>query len=85
MKFSTKETKATANGIACLAIVKTLLEIMQKKDLLSEEEIDIILSCAIVETNEADEFDEMIEAKGLIENLLTNHDQLVPTGPREFC
>ena len=43
MKFATKETGSSANGIACLAIVKMLLEIMQKKSILSEEEIDIIV------------------------------------------
>ena len=85
MKFSSKESMASANGIACLAIVKTLLSIMQKKGLLSEEEIDIVLSCAMVETNEADGFDEMIEAKGLIESLLASQEQAAPTGPRDLC
>ncbi|MFT5131962.1 MAG: hypothetical protein ACI9SC_000425 [Gammaproteobacteria bacterium] len=84
MKFSTRETADSANGIACLAIVKMLIEIMQKKGILSEEVIEIILNCAAVEVDESDDFDRMIEAKVIIENLLLSKEIFAPTGPRDL-
>lgn len=85
MKFSTKETHVDANGIASLAIVKMLLNIMEKKELLSEEEIDIILNCAATEVNDIDDFEQLIEAKGVIEGMFQDNDYRVPTSPRELC
>ena len=82
MKFATKELSGDANGVASLALVKTLLNIMEKKDLISEDEIDIILNCAVVEVNQADDFEQVVEAKGIIENMLVDNDYRVPTSPR---
>ena len=84
MKFATNEMTGDANGVACLALVKTLLNIMEKKDLISEDEIDIILNCAVVEVNQADDFQQVVEAKDIIENMLLENDHRVPTSPRGF-
>ena len=85
MKFANIGAGGSANGIACLAIVKMLLDIMQKKELLTEDEIDIILNCAAVEVDDHDDFERIIEAKVVIENMFRDVDYRVPTGPREIC
>ena len=82
MKFATNESAVDANGVACLALVKTLLNIMEKKDLITDDEIDIILNCAVVEVNQADDYQQVVEAKDIIENMLIEKDYRVPTSPR---
>ncbi|MFT5134455.1 MAG: hypothetical protein ACI9SC_002934, partial [Gammaproteobacteria bacterium] len=62
------------NGIAALAILKILLGIMEKKQLLSKEEIDILLNCAEVEVDNTDIGGQVTEAKFLINNLMTVSD-----------
>ena len=51
MKTATDGISPGADGLAALALIKMLLEILQKKQLLSDEEIDIILNCAEVEVD----------------------------------
>ena len=63
-----------SNGVAALAILKVLLGIMQKKKLLSKEEIDIILNCAEVEVDQTDIGGRADEAKFLISNLMKDSD-----------
>ncbi len=82
MKFADKGPEGSANGIASLAIIKMLIEILQKKDILTNDEIDIILSCAAVEVDNAEGFDRIAEAKVIIENLFQDAEYRVPTGPR---
>lgn len=85
MKFAPEDGQGSANGLASLAIVKMLLDIMQRKELLCEEEVDIILNCASVEVNDADDYRHMIQAKGVIANMFQDADYRVATGPRELC
>ncbi len=74
MIFSKNSPSGGTNGIAALAILKILLEIMQKKQLLSKEEIDIILNCAEVEVDNTDVGGHVAEAKFLINNLMKDSD-----------
>ncbi len=70
MNVAKNRSSGSANGVAALAILKVLLEIMQKKKLLSSEEIDIILNCAEVEVDNTDIGGRVTEAKFLIGNLM---------------
>jgi hypothetical protein len=73
MKSAVENASPDANGLAALAIIKMLLEILQKKQLLSGEEIDIILNCAEVEVDLDDKTDlsgRISEAKLIISNLM---------------
>jgi hypothetical protein len=73
MSLAGENVAAGVNGIAALAIIKMLLEILQKKQILSEEEVDIILNCAEVEVDADDKTDlsgRVREAKLLISNLM---------------
>ncbi len=80
MKISANNSAGASNGIAALAILKVLLEIMEKKKLLSTEEIDIILNCAEVEVDQTELGGRVAEAKFLIHNLLTDSDADDTTG-----
>ena len=84
MQFARTTDVGTANGIASLAVVKMLLTIMQKKDLLSPEEVDIILNCASAEIDDSHEFGEMVEARMILENMFRDPDYRVATGPGEI-
>jgi hypothetical protein len=71
------EIRVDVNGIAALAIVKMLLDVLQKKQVLTHEEIDIILNCAEVEVGGEDKTDlgaRLSEAKLLISNLMKDSD-----------
>jgi hypothetical protein len=80
MKFLGNSTAGGTNGIAALAIIKMLLEILQKKKLLSKEEIDIILNCAEVEVDNTDLGGRVDEVKFLIGNLMVDLDGDDTTG-----
>ena len=82
MKFAENDPQGSANGIASLAIIKMLIEILQKKEILTHDEIEIILNCAAVEVDNAEGFDRTAEAKVLIENLFQDTEYRVLTGPR---
>jgi hypothetical protein len=74
MKFARKDQAGSANGIAALAIVKMLLDAMLKKEVLSAEEVDIIMNCAEIEVTNANARGDLSEAKSLIENLFKDPD-----------
>ncbi len=74
MKFSESGAAGSANGIASLAILKMLLDILQKKNVLTKEEIDIILNCAEVEVENADSDTCVTEAKSIIENIFNDSE-----------
>ena len=74
MKFARNDQAGSANGIAALAIVKMLLDALLKKDLISQEEIDIIINCAEIEVTNANASGDLGEAGSLIENLLKDPD-----------
>ena len=75
MIFAKRSADSDRNGIAALAIVKVLLEIMEKKQVLSRDEIDIILNCAQVEVDNTDIGAQAAEAKQLIGGLLQETDE----------
>jgi hypothetical protein len=77
MSLAGENVAAGVNGIAALAIIKMLLDILQKKQIISEEEIEIILNCAEAEVDSDDKTDiggRVIEAKLLISNLMNESD-----------
>lgn len=74
MKFARKDQAGSANGIAALAIVKMLLDAMLKKDLISQQEVDIIMNCAEIEVTNASASGDLEEAGSLIENLFKDPD-----------
>ncbi len=74
MIFAKQNNTAGAKGIAALAILKVLLEIMQKKHLLSKDEVDIILNCAEVEVDTTEFGGQISEAKFFISNLMKESD-----------
>jgi hypothetical protein len=79
MKTAVEDVSPGADGLAALAIIKMLLEILQKKQLLSDEEIDIILNCAEVEVdpdNKTDMNGRIADAKLLISNLMNDSDDV---------
>jgi hypothetical protein len=79
MKTAVDGVSPGADGLAALAIIKMLLEILQKKQLLSDEEIDIILNCAEVEVdpdNKTDMNGRIADAKLLISNLMNDSDDV---------
>ena len=75
MKFARRDKAGSANGIAALAIVKMLLDALLRKDLISQEEIDIIMNCAEIEVTNASASGDLDEAKSLIENLFKDPDE----------
>ena len=77
MSLAGENVAAGVNGIAALAIIKMLLDILQKKQIISEEEIEIILNCAEAEVDSDDKTDisgRVLEAKLLISNLMNESD-----------
>ena len=79
MKTAVENITPGADGLAAMAIIKMLLEILQKKQLLSDEEIDIILNCAEVEVDPDDKTDlsgRIADAKLLISNLMKDTDDI---------
>jgi len=77
MSLAGEDVAAGVNGIAALAIIKMLLDILQKKQILSEEEVDIILNCAEAEVDsdaKTDLSERVLEAKLLISNLMKDSD-----------
>ena len=74
MIFSISTSGGGTNGVAALAIVKILLQIMETKKLLSKEEIDILLNMAEVEVDHTDVGGRVAEAKFLISNLMKESD-----------
>ena len=74
MIFSKNDSSGDSNGVAALAILKVLLQIMQRKQLFSKEEIDILLNCAEVEVDNTDVGGRIDEAKFLINHLLKESD-----------
>lgn len=74
MIFTKNGSVDGSNGVAALAILKVLLQIMQTKQLLSKEEIDILLNCAEVEVDNTDMGGQIDEAKFLISNLMKDSD-----------
>lgn len=80
MRFTKTTAKGGANGVAALAILKTLLQVMKRKNLLSDEEIDILLQSAEVEVDNTDLAGSTDEAKFLISTLLKDADGDTTTG-----
>ena len=80
MIFAKQHSAGGSSGIAALTILKVLMEIMQKKNLLSSQEIDIILNCAEVEVDGSDLDGQVDEAKLLIRNLFKDNDGDDTTG-----
>ena len=74
MIFSKNSSAGGTNGVAALAVVKILLQIMGKKGLISKEEIDILLNMAEVEVDNTDVGGGVTEAKFLINNLMKGSD-----------
>ncbi len=74
MIFSKNSSAGGTNGVAALAVVKILLQIMEKKELISKEEIDILLNMAEVEVDNTDVGGGVTEAKFLINNLMKESD-----------
>lgn len=74
MKFARNDKSGCANGIAALAIVRMLLDALVKKELISQEEVDIIINCAEIEVGNASASGDLTEAKSLIENLFKDPD-----------
>ena len=74
MIFSKNSSAGGTNGVAALAVVKILLQIMEKKELISKEEIDILLNMAEVEVDNTDVGGSVTEAKFLINNLMKESD-----------
>lgn len=74
MIFSKNSSAGGTNGVAALAVVKILLQIMEKKELISKEEIDILLNMAEVEVDNTDVGGGVTEAKYLINNLMKESD-----------
>ncbi len=74
MIFSKNSSAGDTNGVAALAVVKILLQIMEKKELISKEEIDILLNMAEVEVDNTDVGGSVTEAKFLINNLMKESD-----------
>ena len=79
MKFASNDNSGSANGIASLALLKMLLETMINKKMLNMEELEIILSCAMIEIATNEGSGDQMEAKGLIETLLKNTDDVEQT------
>ena len=77
MKFAHNDKAGSANGIAALALTKMLLDALLKKELLSQEEVDIIMNCAEIEVSNAAASGDLAEAKSLIENLFQDPDEEV--------
>lgn len=75
MKLARQDKAGSANGIAALAIVKMLLDALLKKELLSQEEVDIITNCAEIEVANANGSGDLDEARSLIENLFRDPDE----------
>ncbi len=74
MIFSKNSSAGGTNGVAALAVVKILLQIMEKKGLISKDEIDILLNMAEVEVDNTDVGGRVAEAKFLINNLMKESD-----------
>ncbi len=74
MIFSKNSSAGGTNGVAALAVVKILLQIMEKKELISKEEIDILLNMAEIEVDNTDVGGGVTEAKYLINNLMKESD-----------
>ena len=49
MKFSEQDIAERINGVAATAILRMLFDTLLQKKILTEEEIEIILNCAVVE------------------------------------
>lgn len=75
MRFARTDNAGSANGIAALALLKMLLDALLKKELLSQEEVDIIINCAEIEVNNANASGDMAEASSLVENLFKDPDE----------
>ena len=75
MKFAVNDKTGSANGIAALALVKMLLDALLKKEVLTQEEADIIINCAEIEVSTAEAAGNTAEARALIDNLLKNTDE----------
>ena len=74
MLFSKDNSSGNSSGVGALAILKVLLEIMQKKQFFTKEEVDIIINCAEVEVDSTDVGGSASEAKFLIHNLMKQSD-----------
>lgn len=75
MKFAQNDKAGSANGIASLALLRMLLDVMLSKDFLTKEEVDIIINCAEIEVTNASATGDLDEAKSLIENLFKDPDE----------
>ena len=74
MIFSKNNPPVDSSGTAALALVKVLLDVLERKQVLSKEEIDILLNCAEVEVDSTDTGTSASEAKFLIHNLMKVSD-----------
>ena len=75
-----KKQAGNPSGVAALAVMKVLLDVMKNKKLISDEEIDILLRSAVVEVDNTDLGGIADEAKFLISNLMTDSDGDTTTG-----
>ena len=75
MKFARNDKAGSGNGIAALALLKNTLDALLSKELLTKEEVDIILNCAEIEVTNAAATGDLEEAKSLIENLFKDPDE----------
>ena len=74
MNLAKQDKYGSANGIAAMAVLKLLIETMLKKKLLSLEEAEIVISCAMIEVSGSKGSGDLTEARYLIESLLRNED-----------
>lgn len=75
MKFAREDKAGSANGIASLAILKNLLDALLSKEILTREEVDIIMNCAEIEITNANAAGDLEEARSLIENIFKDPDE----------
>ena len=76
MRESSRESPGAANGVAALSILKMLLDVMNKKDLLTDEEVNIILSCAKIDIQSRGKGLPTSAARQLIDNLFDDEDPI---------
>lgn len=74
MKFADQDHAGSANGIAALAVLKMLLDALLRKDILTDEEAEIIINCAEIEVTNSNGSGNLGEAKTLIEKLLLDDE-----------
>ncbi len=78
MKFSEEDIAERINGVAATAILRMLFDTLLQKKILSEEEIEIILNCAVVEVdidNKTDIDGRVAATKSFIKNFMQDDSE----------